>query len=130
MTSLQVSKAQFVRIDMMPGYGDDGQRGKIRISSKSYISSINAIKEVSFSVIGIVTLQSILEFLASKGREKYQFTEEGEGCRFWVSVIAGDLESAGIIEAGSGQIVLDAVSMYHRYPKGTEAREVRAGTFH
>lgn len=126
---LQLAAGGSVRLDMTPGYGSDGLRGKIEVASKNYKSTQNSIKTLSFQVQVHTTVDTIAQLITSKGRDKYKFTEEEEGCRYWVSTFISDLEAAGIIDAGSGQSALGAVSYYWRNPSGFEPRIVKRGTF-
>ena len=127
---LQLSAGGSVRLDMAPGYGSDGLRGKIEIASKTYTYTNNAIKTLSFPVRVYTTVENITDLLSLNGRDKYMFTEEEEGCRFWVDTFISDLEGAGIIGTGSRQIALGGLSYYWRNPSGYESREVKQGTFY
>lgn len=62
-------------------------------------------------------------------RQKYIFTEEMEGCRFWIYTVISDLESGGIIDPGSATSAWEAVSYYWRFPEGCEVRAVKQGRF-
>jgi len=64
------------RLDMMPGYGSDGLRGKIEISSKKYGCTNSSIKTPTFAATLGVTVQRIVDLISQKGRQKYQFTPE------------------------------------------------------
>lgn len=128
-TFLELPKEISVRLDMAPGYGSDGRRGKIELASETYIFSPNAAKTVSYAMKRDTTVQNIKDVIDAKGRDKYTFTEEWEGCRHWVYTLISDLEAEGIIEAGSAVVAWDAVSHYWRYPSGCEQREVKKGTF-
>ena len=99
-----------VRLDMAPGYGSDGLRGKLDMSSKPYQSTNNAIRSVSFEVAKGVTVQTIVDNINQNGRQKYTFTVEWEGCRFWVRTLISDLEAEGVVGEGSGDSTLAAVS--------------------
>ncbi|PLB54106.1 kinase-like protein [Aspergillus steynii IBT 23096] len=109
---LQIMRGS-VRLDMAPGYGSDGQRGKVEISSKPYVSMHNAIKTLTFHLKAPATVETIIDTINSKGRDKYKFTAEWEECRFWI-----------------GKATWDAVSFYWRSPNGYEPREVKQGTFY
>jgi hypothetical protein len=119
-----------IGLDMMPGYGSDGLRGKIEISSKDCVSMDDAIKILSIPVNIHATVQSITDMINDKGRDRYTFTEEEEGCRYWIWNIVSDLEAAKIISTGSGETVWRAVSCYWRYPSGYEPRVVKQGKFY
>lgn len=126
---LELLDEHSVRLDMAPGYGSDGQRGKIELASKTYAYTQNAIKTVSYAMKKYVTVQNIKDVIDAKGRDKYTFTEELEGCRYWIYTLILDLEAEGIIEAGSAVVAWNAVSSYWRHPSGSEQREVKQGTF-
>ncbi|KAF1809594.1 hypothetical protein P152DRAFT_461279 [Eremomyces bilateralis CBS 781.70] len=126
---MQLPTGGSVRLDMAPGYGSDGRRGKIELSSKKYTYTQNAIKTLSFGAIAYVTVQMVTEMINRNGRDKYNFTEEWEGCRFWIYTFISDLEAAGIIPAGSAQATWAAVSYYWRSPSGQELRDVKQGEF-
>ena len=81
---LQFSDSSSVRLDMTAGYGSDGRRGKIEISSKDCVSTNNAIKTLSFPVNVHATVQTITDVINNKERERYTFTEEEERCRYWI----------------------------------------------
>ena len=127
---LQHSEGLSVRLDMMPGYGSDGLRGEIEISSKDYASTNSAIKVLSFPVNVHATVQTITDVINDKGRDRYTSTEEEEGCRYWIWNIVSDLEAAEIISTGSGEAAWGAVSCYWRYPSGSEPRAVKQGKFY
>jgi len=114
---------------MMPGYGSQGLRGKIEISSKGYVRTQNSIKTLSFPATLGVTPQGVIDSIASCGRQKYQFTPEWEGCRYWNQVVIQDLQTAGYIPAGSATTAQEALSYYWVYPKGQEARPIKEGRF-
>lgn len=126
---LELADQNSVRLDMAPGYGSDGLRGKIEVASKRYQMTMNAIYSLSFDVAPGVTVRTITDLISSHKRQKYTFTKEWEGCRFWIYTVMYDLEAAGIVAAGSAALVWQAVSCYWRYPGGCEQREVRQGTF-
>ncbi|KAK2799838.1 hypothetical protein FQN50_008359 [Emmonsiellopsis sp. PD_5] len=126
---LQYGQAASVRLDMTPGYGSDGLRGKLYIASKPYVSTNKAIKSVSFPMLSVPTAQTITDLINQKGREKYNFTPAWEGCRFWIFTLISDLEAAGFLPAGSGQEVWGVLSQYWRYPTGSEPRAIAQGTF-
>ncbi|KAF2786251.1 hypothetical protein K505DRAFT_368390 [Melanomma pulvis-pyrius CBS 109.77] len=126
---LQLTDSTSVSLDMAPGYGSDGQRGKIQVASKDYVHTQNAIKSVMFPTTGAYTVSDIINLITQNGREKYTFTEAWEGCRYWIYTFISDLEAAGIIPAGSGQTTWGVVSYYWRNPSGYELRTVAQGTF-
>ncbi|RTE68365.1 hypothetical protein BHE90_017257 [Fusarium euwallaceae] len=128
-TFLEISPTHSVRMDMAPGYGSDGLRGKIEISSKRYRFTNKAIHGLSFNVIGKPKVGDIINLINSNGLQKYTFTPEWEGCRFWVYTLILHLEQQGIVEPESASRAWGAVSYYYINPSGYDVREVRQGTF-
>lgn len=126
---LEISEKHSVRLDMAPGYGDDGRRGKIQVASKTYQVTAHAIRTLAFETVDGTTVRTITNLISSNKRQKYTFSEEFEGCRFWVFTIISDLEGAGLLNPGSGQLALEAVSYYWRSPDGQEFRDVKQGAF-
>ncbi|KAK4188089.1 hypothetical protein QBC35DRAFT_451684 [Podospora australis] len=90
-----------VRVDMMPGYGSDGLRGKLEVSSKLYDCTRNSIKTLSFPATLGVNVKKVLDLISSQGRHKHQFTPEWEGCRHWNKIIIQDLQRVGYIQSGA-----------------------------
>ncbi|KAF4495256.1 hypothetical protein FAGAP_8613 [Fusarium agapanthi] len=128
-TFLEISSSHSVRLDMAPGYGSDGLRGKIEISSKRYRLTNKAIHQLSFPIHGKPKVRDIIALINNHGLQKYQFTPEWEGCRYWIYSMISALEQQGIVESGSASQTWEAVSYYYVNPTGYQSREVRAGTF-
>ncbi|KAI1506104.1 hypothetical protein F5X99DRAFT_404150 [Biscogniauxia marginata] len=126
---LQLPGDSSVRLDMVPGYGSDGRTGKIDIASKEYEYTDKAIWMVTFAIAEGVTVRTIVRMINQNQRQKYTFTEEWEGCRYWIYVILADLEAAGIIEEHSSASAWGALSNYYINPTGFQPREVKQGTF-
>lgn len=124
---LQLTGPSSVRLDMMPGWGSNGLRGKIELTSKNYPLTNNAIKTLDFTTVGAPTVQQIVDLIIKNGRQKYTFAEEEEGCRYWIYTFAGDLQDAGLISDGSKEETWDAVSKYWKHPTGSEPRTVKEG---
>lgn len=64
---LELEDGRSVRIDPSPGYGSDGQRGKIILSSRDYPYTQNAIKSLSFPIIGSTTVQTFINLINIMG---------------------------------------------------------------
>ncbi|KAK0747068.1 hypothetical protein B0T18DRAFT_447427 [Schizothecium vesticola] len=122
---LELSGERSVRIDMVPGYGSDWLRGKIQISSKNYPYTRNSTKTCVFPITHGVTVQRIVDLISSTGRQKYQFTPEREGCRFWNLTVTKDLQSAGYVPPKSVEEAENVLSMYWAFPAGSERREIK-----
>lgn len=128
-TYFELSPQQLVCMDMAPGYGDDGTRGKILLASMQTPID-DAIHTLSLPLTGEHhTLQDLFDLVTRHGRQKYDFTPELEGCRYWIHTVVSDLEAAGLVARGSAVETWDHVSCYFRNPSGHEPREVRRGVF-
>ncbi|KAG6015663.1 hypothetical protein E4U43_004972 [Claviceps pusilla] len=67
---LETSSTHSVRIDMGPGYGSDGLRGRITISSKSYTYTDKAIHKLSFPPNDKTKVQDIVRVINKKWASK------------------------------------------------------------
>jgi hypothetical protein len=67
-----------------------------------------------------VTVDEVLQAIVKYGRERYHFTEHGEGCRFWTHTFVSDLEKEGTLEKGNVEVALPNLNLYWRYPRGTD----------
>jgi hypothetical protein len=119
-----------VGVDMIPGAGE-GEPGMIVLESFSYARppEPETIKVLSTLVVEEVLVQTILETIIGKGRQRYIFKLD-EGCRYWMSVVARDFEDSGIVERGWAERAGEALRMYWRYPDGSETRPMTQGTFY
>jgi hypothetical protein len=82
--------------------------------------SLTAIRTLSFRVVQKISAQTITDLISTNKRQKYNFTDEMEGCRFWVYSIISDFEGGGIVDHGSAASTLNTVSYYWRYPHRRE----------
>lgn len=98
---LQLSSGGSVRLNMAPGYGSDSLRGKIDLVLKPYMIMNNAVKLLLFRLKAPIMVQTIIDTINSRGRDRYQFTAEWKGCQYWMYTFISDLESAGILASGS-----------------------------
>ena len=70
-----------------------------------------------------------MEVIMQNGRDRYIFTEEGEGCRFWICTMIKDLEAAGKIDKGSALVAVRTLSYYWVSSSEGTLREMEAGQF-
>lgn len=96
---LQANGRGSARLDMISGDGADGLTGMLVIESKTYEFTHNATQRVSFATLGQPTVQTITDLVSRLDRDKYRFTENEEGCRYWIYTFISDLECAGIVAA-------------------------------
>ena len=120
-----------VRVDMLPGHGNDGLGGKVALLSKRYPFSANYARIFSFSLCPGITVKVkySLSLIILKRRHKYRFTPDVEGCRWWVSVFVGDLEEERIIPKGSKGSVWESIIYYWASPARKKLKDVSRRTF-
>lgn len=116
-------------LDMLPGYGDNDTRGSVVITYKQYEFTKNAVKKLQYEVEGEHKVQDFGEVINARSRERYNFTEYEEGCRYWLSIVIGDWEDEGLVPTGSSDEVREALSKYWKDPSGCEERLMAQGTF-
>lgn len=127
---LEISPQRSVELDMIPGYGSDGLRGKLMASSKQCAHTDKAIHRLSFwPANGRPKVEEIIRVINDNRLQKYTFTPEWEGCRFWIFTLVSKLERRGIVQSASANRVWNAVSCYWINPAGFEARPVKEGRF-
>jgi hypothetical protein len=79
---LLISDDESVRINMMtpdPTYVN----GELQISDHNYVSSNSEIKHWDFSVVQSTTVDEFLTLLYQNGRDLYNMSGGGSGCRYW-----------------------------------------------
>ncbi|KAI0868959.1 hypothetical protein GGS24DRAFT_480429 [Hypoxylon argillaceum] len=122
-----------VRIDIVPGNGSDGLLGSIAISSKDYAYTDNRAHKLSYQVNQQhLIVGDVIELLRRNGRQRYRFTPEREGCRYWTYVVIRDLERAEILSPGAAHQAWEAMSRYYHAPSSSSADTSgrRAGSFY
>ncbi|KAK7978432.1 hypothetical protein PG996_004479 [Apiospora saccharicola] len=114
---LETSPDSYIMLDMVPGYGDDGLRGKILVTAdrdRAYTDETlrNFKYDLQLQDGRTIAAAEILHLIQAKGRHKYTFSPEWEGCRYWISVVVDDLETGGILGAGASKDALEQLSLY------------------
>ena len=127
--SLQLNVTRCVQVDMIPGDGDDGLLGLILLESKKCIMTDRGIKTLTLTPICLFTVKDVINLIMEKGRDRYTFTEEEEGCRFWICTLVKDLEAAGNLPKDSDVNAARVLSCYWVFPSGSTSREMEAGIF-
>lgn len=127
---LETTPTSSVMLDMAPGYGEDGLRGKIEVRSLDRPYTDETLRAFSFRPAATgTTVGRLLEHTCEKGRQKFTFHPSWEGCRFWISVLLADWEACGIVDVGSAHMAREALLKYWVNPEGSQPREMREGIF-
>ncbi|KAM0333377.1 hypothetical protein ACHAQA_002038 [Verticillium albo-atrum] len=127
---LQLSPGSSVMLDMAPGYGSDGLRGKIEISSLGeHPYTDETLRLFSFDPARNIKVADVVRLIDDRGRDAFNFSPEWEGCRHWLSIIVADLEDVGYVPKGSSATATTALLQYWRNPEGSEPRVMRDGMF-
>ncbi|KAG6180828.1 hypothetical protein E4U10_007445 [Claviceps purpurea] len=127
---LEISALHSVRLLISKDWGSKNLRGRLEIATKDYAFTHNAIHQLSFRAIGGPKVKNIVDMIKAKGLQKYNFTPDWEGCRFWVYMFICHLERGGFVESGSVGKAGLAIPYYYIYPSGRRVlRKAREGTF-
>ncbi|KAG6042389.1 hypothetical protein E4U39_006022 [Claviceps sp. Clav50 group G5] len=127
---LEISALHSVRLLMSQNWGAQNLRGRLEIATKDYAFTHNAIHQLSFRTIGGPKVKDIVDMIKAKSLQKYEFTPDWEGCRFWVYIFICHLKREGFIESGSVGKAELAISYYYIYPSGRRVlRKAKEGTF-
>src|SRR4051812_24778656 len=76
--SLALPEQKSIRLDMMPGYGSDGLRGKLEITHQEPEWTDETIKTLTMAVAEGTRVKTITDLISANKRQKYTFTEEQE----------------------------------------------------
>ncbi|KIY45242.1 hypothetical protein FISHEDRAFT_49598 [Fistulina hepatica ATCC 64428] len=132
MIFLQTGVHSSVRISVTSGESSR-YPSLIELTSKSYDRSENTNITISADAAPGFTVESILTFLIEKGRDRYRFTDDYEGCRFWAMVVACDFVKACCVEPDFARRIADAIRYYYPDPRGQNKepipRQLQAGVF-
>lgn len=140
---LALTDSRTVVFDLIPG-GSDGLTGVLCIdsiesksdeeveSNSKDISGILYEDRVVFRVVPKteVTPKDIINLLVSERRDKYHYDDTGSGCRFWCSVVVGDLERKGVMEEGSEKAFDDHIEASNKKNPDRYPLPTRKGAFY
>ena len=103
----------------------------VLLESKRYAVTDNAAMTVSAEVAGGLTVEDLLAVIVHRKRDNYTFAPVGEGCRYWLSVVANDFFEANIISQQASSSTIEALVKYWPSPSGTPpvSRPISEGTF-
>lgn len=123
------SQTSCVMLDMAPGYGSDGRRGKIETTSiRGRWYTDETLRVFSYRPPRQVTVAEVVRSIRGKERDEYNFYPEWEGCRFWLSVVMRDFED-NLVDQGAATTAMEALRQYWINPEGSEPRPMREGVF-
>ncbi|KAG6198785.1 hypothetical protein E4U22_001029 [Claviceps purpurea] len=126
---LEIAARHSVRINMTPGCDFAGVRGQIEISTKRYMFTEQTVHLLTFPTRGEPKVEDIIKLIIANGLQKYDFTPEWEGCRFWTYTLISHLERKGLIEPGSTTRMNGSIPYYYISSTKRIYRESREGTF-
>ncbi|KAH9905945.1 hypothetical protein F4778DRAFT_728094 [Xylariomycetidae sp. FL2044] len=137
--------ASSVMLDMAPGYGSDGLRGKIKVSSlkerytdktlRAFSSVVPEPGQRDAAAAGgtsatTTTVADLMDLIQKNGRQAYDFLVKFDGWRHWLWVVMGDLEEAGWIPGGSAGVAIGWLPEFWLDPEGSDrARIMHRGVF-
>ena len=126
---LEIDSARSVRVDVAPG--DPHSPGMVILEMKNYNVSTSSVRDVYSQVPAGTTVETILQLIIDKRRDRYVFAPVGEGCRYWMWTFAWDMVEAELWPVDVAQRASNALQHYWRYPVGSgyEARVMAQGKF-
>lgn len=113
-----------VCVDMSVGVDS----GVLIVSLHDYTESNSAVKTIDVTMRASGTkVSAFLDVITGSGYERYNFTNDGQGCRHWVKTVVRAFSSKGLIDSGNlGEI---EAAMGKVWPGGAEAPAMAEGTF-
>ncbi|KAF1736111.1 hypothetical protein CRV24_005047 [Beauveria bassiana] len=95
------------------------------------------VKRLRFTVVTPeMTVQAVIENICHNARHRYLFTDAGEGSRYWVRTVMGDLEEAEVLREGDADDAEEVLSVVWRrrgddaaYMPEPERSSIRRGMF-
>ncbi len=110
-------------------WGND-ERGLIEIAFKPYAVTTHCAHVLTIEIQSARKVQGICDTIIRKGRDKYNFTDDDEGCRYWVSVVLSDLADEGVIALESRDQALEDLALYWRDPRGRSGSDLDMANRH
>ena len=118
-----------VKADINPTYANGKMTGLISLESKRYIITDKPVKLLTFSLKDELHVKDIMDIIMRNGRDRYIFTDKGEGCRFWVYTVIKDLKVAEAIGKDSAVVAMHTLDCYWGSSTEGAPREMEAGEF-
>jgi hypothetical protein len=101
---LQTGDRSSVRLDIQPSYTvpaehePNGSKANLVISELDYAISRNVVQSVSLEPQrNDITVDALIRLLESTGRQKYEFTSQGTGCRRWINDTVQLMADTGVV---------------------------------
>lgn len=73
--------------------------------------SKDAAKSYTLTPISNITFGDVIDTIVSKKHDKYQFSESGQGCRFWIDTVLKQLHEDGTLDSHELRAVSDGLKM-------------------
>ncbi|KAH6719533.1 hypothetical protein BKA61DRAFT_473500 [Leptodontidium sp. MPI-SDFR-AT-0119] len=88
-----------VRMNMTAQYGEP--TGKLVVDEFKYQLTNSALRHWDYEMVSGVTVKMVKDLVYYQGRDRYQFSGGGSGCRYWCYTVLQDLESYKYVVNGS-----------------------------
>ncbi|KAF3391940.1 hypothetical protein DPV78_010611 [Talaromyces pinophilus] len=116
------------RINMRANFGDP--KGILEWTRHGYIQTTSAIAFWDFPVAAGITVLYFARLIYSLGRERYDMSGGGSGCRWWVYTIMSDLSQRNYIhQTAPSQIWPNLLFIYH-WSKERKPLQMVQGVFY
>ncbi|KAI9046796.1 hypothetical protein LZ554_008878 [Drepanopeziza brunnea f. sp. 'monogermtubi'] len=126
-TYLLLGGGASVRMNMTAEYGNP--IGTLSVRVQSYHLTASALQYWDYAMVDGVTVKMVRDMIKSYGRDQYEFSGGGSGCRYWCYTILGDLQQQGYVPSGSYEHLWE--QLQYQYSRSGQAREINwvQGTF-
>ncbi|PVH70286.1 hypothetical protein DL98DRAFT_521701 [Cadophora sp. DSE1049] len=88
-----------VRLNMSAPPGEI--TGTLSIDGFKYRLTNSALEHWDYKMVSGVTVKMVKDLVYSRGRDRYQFSGGGSGCRYWCYTILQDLETSKYVFEGT-----------------------------
>jgi hypothetical protein len=132
---LETGAEESVKVDMTPGA--DGSTGVILFAPKPYLQTDKAVFDIKFPTLNNPTVQQIYDLITTpdpynnnQTLERYRFTADGDGCRYWIYRFILRVEQAGYLAQGTAGQVYQYVCNFWTSPTQYTPLAIAIGTFY
>lgn len=99
---LTTTNDMYIMINMtLPLFKGSSTNGILKMEEKIYGISKSISSKINITNVDGKTVKDFKDVILNNGYNKYKFTDNGEGCRYWVSLVISLFEENRLIALGS-----------------------------
>lgn len=129
---LRIDEYRSIQLEMSYDQTQPGTDPMLKVKSRNYVGTYNSVKNLTYPTLKQTTVQEVFDLMSANGRHRFRFAFDQEGCRHWAQTILFDMETTGLIAAGSGAAATIDLQRYWHSPAGSGSipRPIVNGTFY